>query len=296
MRNREIDKDSIDNCISILDEALLASARKAFPVRRVTNASKRPKRNKNCWFTKECKARCTVLRQRSRTLFREPFNRKNRDLFVKARTTYKKTCRKAEQAYRKTLTKQLIEIGKNDPKSFWNIIDKMNKWGKENNDPADNIAPKSWLNHFKKLLNCTKSNIVTTSPIFRNTFEPILDSRITSKEIKEALAELKIGKAPGPDGILVEYLRIFAETFEDTLLSLINKIFCEHIYPSNWTVNYLRPIFKKGETDDTNNFRGLAIGSAFAKLFSQILLKRLTKFIDEKELLYPNQICFLKGK
>lgn len=53
---------------------------------------------------------------------------------------------------------------------------------------------------------------------------------------------------------------------------------------------------KKGETDDTDNYRGLAIGSAFAKLFSHILLKRLTRFIEEKKLLSPNQIGFVKGK
>ena len=114
--------------------------------------------------------------------------------------------------------------------------------------------------------------------------------------MQEALAELKTGKAPGPDGILVEYLRLYAVTFEHTLLNLINKIFCDHLYPSDWTVNFLKPIFKKGEKDDTDNFRGLAIGSAFAKLFSQILLKRLTKFIDEKKLLSANQVGFLKGK
>ena len=95
---------------------------------------------------------------------------------------------------------------------------------------------------------------------------------ITLEELIEALSYLKTGKATGPDGVLLEYLRAFAESFGTLLLRLLNKIFSEHIYPSSWTVNFLKPIFKKGDTDDTINFRGLAIGSAFAKLFSQILL------------------------
>ena len=94
----------------------------------------------------------------------------------------------------------------------------------------------------------------------------------------------------------MEYLRIFAETFEETLLLLLNKIFSNHLYPSNWTVNFLKPIFKKGEIDDTENYRGLAIGSALAKLFSQILLRRLNRYVDEKKLLSPNQGGFLKGR
>ena len=196
--------------------------------------------------------------------------------------------------HRRTLAMQLLELGKNNPKSFWNVIKKMNNWGKEKNDPADKISPKHWREHFEKLLNSSKPE--PTAHASGGSFEPIIDSRITLKEILEALRDLKAGKAPGPDNILVEYLRIFAEAYPDILHILLNKIFCDHMYPSNWTVNFLKPIFKKGDQGDTENYRGLAIGSAFAKLSSQILLKRLTKYVDEKKLLSPHQGGFHKGK
>ena len=61
-----------------------------------------------------------------------------------------------------------------------------------------------------------------------------------------------------------------------------------------WTVSFLKPIFKKGEKTDLDNFRGLAIGSAFGKLFS-ILLNRLMEYIKQKKLILPNQIGFMKG-
>ena len=63
----------------------------------------------------------------------------------------------------------------------------------------------------------------------------------------------------------------------------------------SWTTDFLKPIFKKGEKNDPDNYRGLAIGSAFAKLFSQILLNRLTEFVDTKNLLSPHQGGFRKG-
>ena len=68
------------------------------------------------------------------------------------------------------------------------------------------------------------------------------------------------------------------------------------IYISKWSLNFLKPIFKKDSTKDLDNYRGLAIGSAFAKMFSFILLKRLTDFIDIKKLISPQQIGFMKGK
>ena len=92
-----------------------------------------------------------------------------------------------------------------------------------------------------------------------------------------------------------EYLKVFGQSFESILLKIIRIIFAEHIYPSKWNVNFLKPIHKKGKTTDPDNYRGLAIGSAFGKLFSIILLNRLMKYIKQKHLISPNQIGFMKG-
>ena len=58
-----------------------------------------------------------------------------------------------------------------------------------------------------------------------NTFDPLLDSRISAEENLDALATLKIGKAPGPDQILGKYLKIFGSIFETIMLQLIRKMF-----------------------------------------------------------------------
>ena len=170
----------------------------------------------------------------------------------------------------------------------------MNNWGKEKTDPTDDISTESWMKYFKNLLNdSTSTDGAHSGP---GTFEPVLDSRIKLKELQDALGSLKAGKAPGPDEIPGEYLKLFGQTFEDILLRLVNVIFVEQIYPTQWTLNFLKPIFKKGSTKDPDNYRGLAIGSTFAKLFSFILLKRLIDFMDTKKLLSPEQIGFIKGK
>ena len=172
----------------------------------------------------------------------------------------------------------------------------MNNWGKTRADPAENIGTDKWVRHFEGLLN--DKNVTKTSPDTQtnvNTFDPVLDGRISDKELREGLTQLKAGKSPGPDDILGEYLKVFGHSFESILLKLIRLIFAEHIYPSTWNVNFLKPIHKKGKTTDPDNYRGLAIGSAFGKLFSIILLNRLMKFIKQKQLISPHQIGFMKG-
>ena len=71
-------------------------------------------------------------------------------------------------------------------------------------------------------------------------------------------------------------------------------MFANHVYPTKWSLNFLKPIYKKGKADDTNNFRGLAIASALAKVHSLIILKRLINYVVEKKLISPNQIGFMK--
>jgi hypothetical protein len=74
----------------------------------------------------------------------------------------------------------------------------------------------------------------------------------------------------------------------------MNAIFSSAIYPTSWTVNFLKAIYKSGPTTDPGNYRGLAIGSAIAKLYSSILLNRLEAFVTEKNIISICQIGFRK--
>ena len=105
----------------------------------------------------------------------------------------------------------------------------------------------------------------------------------------------KSGKAVGPHQILTEYLKVFGQTFEPMMLKLIRKIFSQNMYPDIWTINFLKSIFKKGLENDTNNFRGLAIGSSLGKLYSHILLNHLMIYIKDNSLISSNQIGFMKN-
>ena len=216
--------------------------------------------------------------------------------FLTSRAAYKKVCRKAEKDSRQRLTRKLIVLGQADPKIFWNIVDQMNRWGREKNDPSDKISPSLWKKHFEGLLNKAENgNAVSDQIHMFDTFEPLLDGIITKKELQDALIRMKCKKSPGPDGILTEYLKIFGDIAEHILLKLIRLMFAHHIYPTIWRLNFLKPIYKKGDTQDPNNFRGLAIASALAKLYGLILLKRLNNYIHINKHISPNQIGFMEG-
>ena len=152
-------------------------------------------------------------------------------------------------------------------------------------------SPKKWKKYFEGLLNDRDPSSFTSHQDNFRTFDPQLDGIITKEELRGAIGDLKCGKAAGPDGIYSECLKIFGKKYEEVLLLLMQRIFSNNLYPTQWTIHYLKPIYKKGGVSDPNNFRGLAIGPALAKLFSHIMLRRLDDFIKDKKLTKPNWIC-----
>ena len=79
------------------------------------------------------------------------------------------------------------------------------------------------------------------------------------------------------------------------LLSIFyNRMFKLAKQPREFASNFLVSIPKKGDLWDLDNYRGIAIGSALAKLYCLILLNRLEKKTTVRPI-SPNQIGFEKG-
>ena len=53
---------------------------------------------------------------------------------------------------------------------------------------------------------------------------------------------------------------------------------------------------KGGDHDNASNYRGITLNNILAKIYSQILLNRLTKWSEKHEKISQNQFGFQKGK
>ena len=361
IRNHDADQttqDKVDEWASSFNNSIVDNARKSFVMKRVASEKKNLKRPQRpaAWYNDNCIRAKNSLRRATNRLNKDPYNRSLQEQLVGRRKHYKKTCKEAESENRKRLLTKLLTTS--DPKKFWGMIKDMKGYGREREDPSDSIAPSTWEEYFKDLLNTKPSqqeppapdltipstntsttsltnppttlppdspNILpTNSPTKPSTNLPTipstnpvlpsvptlptvlpagpirphareLDVRITMKELRAALHKIKIGKAHGPDGILTEFIKYAPTNVIETLLEMMNAIFSNSIYPSAWTVNFLKAIFKSGPTDDPGNYRGLAIGAAIAKLYSLILLSRLENYISDNKIITKNQIGFLRG-
>jgi hypothetical protein len=92
---------------------------------------------------------------------------------------------------------------------------------------------------------------------------------------------LKSYKSPGTDQIPAELIKAGGEK----LYSEIHRLICcnwnKKELPQQWKESIILPIYKKGDKTDYNNYRGISILSTAYKILSNILLARLTLYVNE---------------
>jgi hypothetical protein len=65
------------------------------------------------------------------------------------------------------------------------------------------------------------------------------------------------------------------------LYTLIYSIWNKEELPQQWKESIIIPIYKKDDKTDCNNYRGISLLSTAYKILSNILLARLTPYVNE---------------
>ena len=67
----------------------------------------------------------------------------------------------------------------------------------------------------------------------------------------------------------------------DFLVKFFNVLFERGIYPDSWTERIIIPLFKKGNQNDPDNYRGISLCDISSKLYSSIINNRLQEWIEQ---------------
>ena len=117
---------------------------------------------------------------------------------------------------------------------------------------------------------------------------------ITKDEISKCLHALKNRKSSGLDCISNEMLKYGESLLLPCILKIFNSVLQLGIYPTEWKLGYLNPIYKSGVRSDPSNCRGITIMSCIGKLFSSVLNTRLNEYLTENNVISKTQIGFQK--
>ena len=102
-----------------------------------------------------------------------------------------------------------------------------------------------------------------------------LNERVISlEEVREAVNEMKSGKAPGLDGFPVECLKKGGIAVLEWLVRLLNLSFNTWVAPIDWHGACVVPLYKgKGDKCECSNSRGICLLSVVGKQFGRVLIK-----------------------
>ena len=116
-------------------------------------------------------------------------------------------------------------------------------------------------------------------------------------EHSTAICNLSSSTASGPDQIAYHLLKHLPEPAQLLLLSLFNRSWYSHAFPSCWKPTTVIPIHKPGKpTSSLSSFRPIYLTSCISKHFEHLILSSLTFYLESFYLLSTYQAGFCPGR
>jgi len=291
-----VTQTNVDNIVSLICKVFDTSAEQCNMKRRVRqNKTKRLSQIKP-WFNDKCEEKRKAFFNAKNNV-RSNNSDEHKIILKNLSKNYKRQLLIEHKLYFKELNRKLQALSTSNPKDYWDILNNGCRDSIDSPDSMPSII--DFKEHFKTLNNgpvlsdIIESNLMSQADL-NTSFE--LDSPITSVEILDCIKNLKNNKATGDDLVLNEYIKSSANIFINVYVKLFNVILNNGIIPEKWFCGTIIPLYKKkGDKSNTDNYRGITIMSCLGKLFTSIINSRLTRFVDNLELIGAEQAGFRKG-
>ena len=212
-----------------------------------------------------------------------------RDKYHTLTKKFKKAVKEKEQNFKEKILQQISLMESYNPQKFWEMVNELRNIKQKY--AVEDIELKTWHMWFKQL-NTAKhdsgdhfekevDSFVKHLTTFSRKVVELLDDKTTNEDILIAAKKLKNKKAVGYDTICNEMIKCLVKTkFIDVIQQLFNIVIVNSCYRQLWKIGFLSLILKSDDSFDPSNYRGIAATSCFGKLFTLIINKRLTEYIE----------------
>ena len=127
---------------------------------------------------------------------------------------------------------------------------------------------------------------------FSSAREETYNMTFTRKELDAALVKSN-DTAPGPDNIPYAMIKKASDNTKDFILSILSRIFKEHVFPTVWELAKILPFAKPGkDCSVAGNYRPIALTSCLCKIMEKMINVRLMWYLERGGHLSPAQSGF----
>jgi len=151
---------------------------------------------------------------------------------------------------------------------------------------------KLFRKHFEILLN-RQGQDSTNEDMTYHTVEPDIGEP-KQEEVTRIIGTLKNNKSPSENKIPAELLKKGGKDLINALYGIISEVWKRETMPEEWNTAIICPIFKKGDPMLVSNNRGISLLDTGYKVFTSLLLERISPYATE--IVGKYQCGFRKGK
>lgn len=188
-----------------------------------------------------------------------------------------------------------------NPKKFWEFVSSKRavenlpdllRWN-ETEAKSDEEIANLFASYFHSVFIEPESNSMDHSLIDRCLVDDS-DIVLSIDDIRGAIKSIDVSKSSGPDIIAPIIFKNCEESFVSVLHALFSKSLREGVFPACLKKVYVRPIFKKGDKANVENYRSVSLAATTSKLFERLMLNKWNEKIFRH--ISPAQHGFVKGK
>jgi len=241
------------------------------------------------------------MNEESKQLYEEYIKAYNSDPFAEETIRLGEDLTSSLSTERSKRWKEMIEntdMTKNSKKA-WTTIKKLNTEKKAQTRVAavtpNEVANQLLLNGkpLHKQKGTKKSTKRETDKILKESSNQLED--FSEKELKDAIALLKTGKAAGLDNITTEMIQHFGTKTRAWLLAFLNKCAQTSTIPRAWRRAKVAALLKPGkDPNHKKSYRPISLLCILYKLYERMILARISQSVEEQ--LTPDQAGFRPGR
>ena len=208
----------------------------------------------------------------------------------------------------KTYYARKIEESKGDLKSTWKILKHAMNRSNKASTVIDTVfvegqeltnkkqIPEAFNNHFVNIGDklagtveqtdtCPIDNIDETNGRFSFKY-------IQPTQVFRVLSKLKNGKAVGIHNIPNKSLKLSKDIISNSLADIFNASIINNIFPVDFKIGRVTPLFKGDSREDLNNYRPITVLPTIARVFERLIYDQLYAYFTENSQLGSQQWGF----
>ena len=108
----------------------------------------------------------------------------------------------------------------------------------------------------------------------------------------KAIQKFKVSKSSGIDGISSYFLKIGMPVLAPVLSAVLNTSISEGLFPNNWRVARVAPIYKERPTGNRSNYRPIPVLPVVSLLFEKTIFDQLNTYFHDNKLFFSHQSGF----